>query len=88
MTTRASPKSHWAWPGGWDNGTNISSGPAAMLPDVVLDDGVPAVKAILVPEPLVDALRRVTLLLRNAVIIIQDTVDDAGEGIVLSLSKG
>ncbi len=24
MTTRASPKSHCAWPGGWDNGTNIS----------------------------------------------------------------
>ena len=24
MTTRASPKSHWAWPGEWDNGTNIS----------------------------------------------------------------
>ena len=24
MTTRASPKSHWAWPGGWDSGTNIS----------------------------------------------------------------
>ena len=23
-TTRASPKSHWAWPGGWDRGTNIS----------------------------------------------------------------
>ena len=22
--TRASPKSHWAWPGAWDNGTNIS----------------------------------------------------------------
>ena len=24
MMTRASPKSHWAWPGGWDRGTNIS----------------------------------------------------------------
>ena len=21
---RASPKSHWAWPGAWDKGTNIS----------------------------------------------------------------
>ena len=26
MTTRASPKSHWAWPGAWDKGTNISVG--------------------------------------------------------------
>ena len=31
-------------------------GLAAVLPDVVLDDGVPAVKAVLVPEPLEDAL--------------------------------
>ena len=24
MIASASPKSHWAWPGGWDRGTNIS----------------------------------------------------------------
>ena len=24
VITRASPKSHWAWPGAWDKGTNIS----------------------------------------------------------------
>ena len=54
---------------------------AAVLPDVVLDDGVPAIEAVLVPETLVDALGGVALLLRNAVIIIQDPVDDAGEGL-------
>ena len=59
-----------------------------MLPDVVLDDGVSAVKAVLVPEALEDALGGVPLLLGDAVIIVQDVVDDAGEGLVLSLSKG
>ena len=36
--------------------------PAAMLSDVVLDDRVPAVEAILVPQSVVDALGRVALL--------------------------
>ena len=35
---------------------------AAMLADVVLDDGVSADEAVLVPEPLEDALGRVALL--------------------------
>ena len=35
---------------------------AAMLPHVVLDDGVLAVKPVLVPQPLEDALGRVPLL--------------------------
>ncbi len=37
-------------------------GLAAMLPDVVLDRGVPAVETVFVPEPLEDALGRVALL--------------------------
>ncbi len=61
---------------------------AAVLPDVVLDHGVPAVETVLVPEPLEDALGRVALLLGNAVILVQDAVDHACEGLVLSLSKG
>ena len=61
---------------------------AAVLPDVVFDDGVSAVEAVLVPEPLKDALGGVALLLGNVVILIQDAVYDAGERIVLSLSKG
>ena len=40
-------------------------GLAAMLPHVVLDDGVLAVKPILVPQPLEDALGRVALLPRE-----------------------
>ena len=42
-------------------------GPPAVLPDVVLDDGVPAAKAVLVPQPLEDALRGVALLLGDPV---------------------
>ena len=61
---------------------------AAMLPHIVLDDGVPAVEPVLVPEPLEDALRRVALLPGNAMIIFQDAVDDARKGLLLSLSRG
>ena len=63
-------------------------GPPAVLPDVVLDDSVPAVKAILVPETLEDALGGMPLLLGDAVIILQDAVNDASESLLLSLSKG
>ena len=52
-------------------------GLAAMLPHVVLDDGVLAVKPVLVPQPLEDALCRVALLPREPEIIIQDPVNDA-----------
>ena len=41
-------------------------GPAAVLPDVVLDDGVLARKPVLVPQPLEDPLGRVALLPGNA----------------------
>ena len=61
-------------------------GPAAMLPDVVLDDGVLAIKPVLVPEPLVDALGGVALLLGDLMIRIQDVVDDSGEGLQLGTS--
>ena len=61
---------------------------AAVLPDVVLDDGVPAVKDILVPETLEDVLGGMPLLLGDTVIIVQDVVDYAGESLLLSLSKG
>ena len=37
--------------------------PAAVLPHVVLDRGVPTAEPVLVPEPLEDALCRVSLLL-------------------------
>ena len=59
-----------------------------MLADIVLDDGVPAVKAILVPETLEDALGGMPLLLGDAVTIVQDAVNDASESLLLSLSKG
>ena len=57
--------------------------PTAMLPDVVLDDGVSALEAVLVPEPLEDALGRVPLLPGNAMIIVQNLVYDAGVGLKL-----
>ena len=81
MMTKASPKSHWAWPGAWESGTNISLRPPPMLPHVVLDRGVSTVEAVLVPEPLEDALGGVALLPGGAVILFQDLVDDAGEGL-------
>ena len=62
--------------------------PTAMLPHVVLDDGVLAIKPVLVPQPLEDALGGVALLLEDLMILIQDVVDDSGEGLLLSLSKG
>ena len=63
-------------------------GLAAMLPHVVLDDGVLAVKLVLGPQALEDALGRVALLPGTPEVVYQDTVDDAGEGLLLSLSKG
>ena len=60
----------------------------AILPRVVLDDGVFTVEAVFVPEPLEDALGGVSLLLREPEMILQDPVYDAGEGLFLSLSKG
>ena len=57
--------------------------PAAVLPHVVLDDGVSAVETVLVPEPLEDALGGVPLLPGNAMIIVQNLVDDASKGIKL-----
>ena len=43
---------------------------AAMLPDVVLDRGVPTAEPVLVPQPLEDALGRVPLLPGSAKIIL------------------
>ena len=52
-----------------------------MLPHVVLDRGVSAAELVLVPQPLEDAFRGVSLLLGGAVILFQDLVDDAGVGL-------
>ena len=54
-------------------------GLAAALPYVVLDDGVLAVEPVLVPEPLVDAFRRVALLPGKPEVLFEDLVDDAGK---------
>ena len=62
--------------------------PAAMLPHVVLDDGVLAAEPMLVPESLEDPLGGVALLPGTPEVVYQDLVDDASEGLILSLSKG
>ena len=49
--------------------------PAATLAHVVLDYRVPAVEPVLGSQPVVDTLRRVTLLLRKTAVLIQDPVD-------------
>ena len=75
------PEVHWARRmGQWDEHL---LGLAAMLSYIVLDDGVSAAEAVLVSEPLEDALGRVALLLRDLMVIFQELVDDAGEGLSL-----
>ena len=58
-------------------------GLTAILSDVVLDRGVSAVETVLVPETLEDALGRVALLPGTPEVVLQDPVDDAGEGLQL-----
>ena len=58
-------------------------GLTAMLPDVVLDDGVSAVEPVLVPEPLEDALGRVALLPGDLMVLFEDPVNDARKGLQL-----
>ena len=53
------------------------SGPTTAFPDVVLDDCVLARKPVLVPQPLIDTLGGVTLLLRNSLVFLEDLVDHA-----------
>ena len=62
--------------------------PAAVLPHVVLDYGVLAAEPMFAPEPLEDPLGCVALLPGTSEVVCQDLVDDAGEGLLLSLSKG
>ena len=62
-------------------------GLTAILSDVVLDGGVSAVVAVLVPEALEDALGRVALLPGAREVILQDPVDDAGEELQLGPSR-
>ena len=58
-------------------------GLTAILPDVVLDRGVSAVEAVLVPEALEYARGGVPLLPGAREVILQDPVDDAGAGLQL-----
>ena len=51
------------------------SGLATMLPDLVLDYRVLAQKPVLVSQPVIDTSGCVTLLLRQRLIVLQDTVD-------------
>ena len=62
--------------------------PPPILPDIVLDRRVSAIETVLVPEPLGDVLGRVALFSGQPEVVLQDPVDDAGEGLLLSLSKG
>ena len=82
MTTRASPKPHWACPADGTTAGHLPR-PAAILPGVVLDRGVSAIETVLVPEPLEDAVGRVALLPGTPEAVCQDLVDDAGEGLKL-----
>ena len=54
-------------------------------PDIVLHDRVAAREPVLVPQPLEDPIRRVTLLARHVRggVRLQDRLDDAGEALQL-----
>jgi len=62
-------------------------GLAAVLADVVLDDGVPAIEAVLVPETLEDALGGMTLLLGGLMVAFKDVVNDASERLQFGLPR-
>jgi hypothetical protein len=53
------------------------SGPTTALPDVVFDYRVLARETVLVSQPFVDTLGGVALLLREALVDLQDLVDHA-----------
>ena len=57
--------------------------PPPALAHVVLDDRVAAREPVLLPQPVEDPLRRVPLLGRASLILLQDPVDDADVGIEL-----
>ena len=62
-------------------------GMASALPYIVLDYGVLAIKPILVPETLKDALGRVALLPGGVMVLFQYPVNDAGEGLKLGTPR-
>lgn len=55
----------------------------APIPNVILDDGVAARKAVLVAETIEDPLRRMALLAVNRAVIRQNTVNNSRERIQL-----
>ena len=70
-------------PGRMHQGHEHLPPPQPPLPDVVLHDRLAAGEAVLGPQPLEDAPRRVPLLARPLPVLLQDPVDDAGEPIEL-----
>ena len=60
-------------------------GLAAVLSYIVLDYGALTVEPVLIPQPLEDALYRVALLPGTPEVVLQDPVDDTGEGLQLRL---
>ena len=60
-------------------------GLAAVLSYIVLDYGVLTVEPVLIPQPLEDALYRGALLPGTPEVVLQDPVDDTGEGLQLRL---
>ena len=69
--------------GGMDERHKHLTRPKPPLANVVLHDGVPARKAVLVPETVEDALCSVPLFAVTGPIILQDPIDDPRERIQL-----
>ncbi len=55
--------------------------------DIVLDDGIAALEAVLIAKTFEDTLRRVTLLAMTMPILFQDLIDDRGEPIQLRTKR-
>ena len=88
ISTVASPKSNWAWPGGCESGTKASFEYALGPLHRRLHLGVAARVAVLVAQALEDPPGRVALLGRGLFVVGQDLVDDGQMGPEHGLSAG
>ena len=60
---------------------------ALLPPNIIRHDRQTASETMLVPQPLKNSLRRVTLLLQTALIVQKDLVDDPGKRIQLGTNR-
>ncbi len=80
-------KVHLGMAGIVGQGDKDLTAPASVFPDVILDNCVAALEAMLVAQPLEDPFGRVPLLARRRAVLLKNAIDDAGEGIELGAMR-